>query len=57
MREIRDEYDLDRLRELAQADQEGRCVVLPRWMKKNRQKFTRGNGGEREWLSILREKR
>ena len=24
-----DEYDLDRLRELAQADQEGRCVVLP----------------------------
>ena len=29
-----DEYDLDRLRELAQADREGRCVVLPRWMKK-----------------------
>lgn len=28
------EYDLDRLRELAQADREGRCVVLPRWMKK-----------------------
>lgn len=25
-----DEYDLDRLRELAQADREGRCVVLPR---------------------------
>lgn len=24
------EYDLDRLRELAQADREGRCVVLPR---------------------------
>ena len=24
----------DRLRELAQADREGRCVVLPRWMKK-----------------------
>lgn len=24
-----DEYDLDRLRELAQADKEGRCVVLP----------------------------
>ena len=24
-----DEYDLDRLRELAQADREGRCVVLP----------------------------
>lgn len=24
-----DEYDLDRLRELVQADQEGRCVVLP----------------------------
>ena len=24
-----DEYDLDRLRELAQADWEGRCVVLP----------------------------
>lgn len=24
----------DRLRELAQADWEGRCVVLPRWMKK-----------------------
>lgn len=23
------EYDLDRLRELAQADREGRCVVLP----------------------------
>lgn len=25
-----DEYDLDRLRELAEADREGRCVVLPR---------------------------
>ena len=25
-----DEYDLDRLRELAQADREGRCVVLPK---------------------------
>ena len=24
-----DEYDLERLRELAQADWEGRCVVLP----------------------------
>lgn len=24
-----DEYDLDRLRELAQADREGRCVVTP----------------------------
>ena len=24
-----DEYDLDRIRELAQADREGRCVVLP----------------------------
>ena len=24
-----DEYDLDRLRELAKADREGRCVVLP----------------------------
>lgn len=24
-----EEYDLDRLRELAQADREGRCVVLP----------------------------
>lgn len=24
-----DEYELDRLRELAQADREGRCVVLP----------------------------
>ena len=24
-----DNYDLDRLRELAQADKEGRCVVLP----------------------------
>ena len=24
-----DEYDLDRLRELAQANREGRCVVLP----------------------------
>ena len=24
-----DNYDLDRLRELAQADREGRCVVLP----------------------------
>lgn len=24
-----DDYDLDRLRELAQADKEGRCVVLP----------------------------
>lgn len=24
-----DEYDLDRLRELAQADREGRCMVLP----------------------------
>ena len=24
-----DEYDLDELRELAQADREGRCVVLP----------------------------
>lgn len=24
------EYDLDRLRELAQADREGRCVVLPK---------------------------
>ena len=24
-----DEYDLDRLRELAQADREGRCIVLP----------------------------
>lgn len=24
-----DEYDLNRLRELAQADREGRCVVLP----------------------------
>ena len=25
-----DDYDLDRLRELAQADREGRCVVLPK---------------------------
>lgn len=25
-----EEYDLDRLRELAEADREGRCVVLPR---------------------------
>ena len=25
-----DEYELDRLRELAQADREGRCVVLPK---------------------------
>lgn len=25
-----DEYDLDRLRELAEADREGRCVVFPR---------------------------
>ena len=25
-----DDYDLDRLRELAEADREGRCVVLPR---------------------------
>ena len=25
-----DEYDLERLRELAQADREGRCVVLPK---------------------------
>lgn len=25
-----DEYDLDRLRELAEADREGRCVVLPK---------------------------
>lgn len=24
-----DDYDLDRLRELAEADREGRCVVLP----------------------------
>lgn len=24
-----DEYDLDRLRELVEADREGRCVVLP----------------------------
>lgn len=24
-----DEYDLDRIRELTQADREGRCVVLP----------------------------
>lgn len=24
-----DEYDLDRLRELAQADRDGRCVVMP----------------------------
>ena len=24
-----DDYELDRLRELVQADQEGRCVVLP----------------------------
>ena len=26
---ISDDYDLDRLRELAEADKEGRCVVLP----------------------------
>ena len=25
-----DEYDLDRLRKLAQADREGRCMVLPK---------------------------
>ena len=25
-----DEYDLDRLKELAEADKEGRCLVLPR---------------------------
>ena len=25
-----DDYDLDRLRELVEADREGRCVVLPR---------------------------
>ena len=25
-----DDYDLDRLRELVKADQEGRCVVLPK---------------------------
>ena len=25
-----DDYDLDRLRELIQADQDGRCVVLPK---------------------------
>ena len=24
-----DDYDLDRLRELVEADREGRCVVLP----------------------------
>lgn len=29
VRAMSDEYDLDRLRELAQADREGRCVVLP----------------------------
>ena len=29
-----DEYDLDRLRELAQADREGRCVVLETDRKK-----------------------
>ena len=27
-----DVYDLDRLRELAEADREGRCVVLP-WLE------------------------
>lgn len=26
---LSDEYDLDRIRELTQADREGRCVVLP----------------------------
>lgn len=26
---LRDDYDLDRLRELVKADREGRCVVLP----------------------------
>lgn len=27
---IGDDYDIDRLRELVQADREGRCVVLPK---------------------------
>lgn len=27
---LEDEYDLDRLKELVQADREGRCVLLPR---------------------------
>lgn len=26
---LRDDYDMDRLRELVEADREGRCVVLP----------------------------
>ena len=34
-----DEYDLDRLRELAQADREGRCVVLKADKKKLQSAF------------------
>ena len=34
-----DEYDLDRLRELAQADREGRCVVLKTDKEKRQSAF------------------
>lgn len=33
------DYDLDRLRELVEADRDGRCVVLPDVKKKDRESF------------------
>lgn len=50
-----DEYDLDRLRELAQADREGRCVVIPfkppRWVYMCSERFPKP--GEAYYASTI----
>lgn len=47
-----DEYDLDRLRELAQADKEGRCVVLPCKIEQRVYDITSGEITEKSIVSI-----
>ena len=50
-----DEYDLDRLRELAQADRDGRCVVIPfkppRWVYMCSERFPKP--GEAYYASTI----
>ena len=47
-----DNYDLDRLRELAQADREGRCVVLPCKIGQKVYDITSGEVIEKSVVSI-----
>ena len=50
-----DDYDLDRLRELAEADREGRCVVIPfkppRWVYMCSERFPKP--GEAYYASTI----